>query len=60
MVDKLNELDTDGVEPLVYMNLDVAPLGEDRPNDMLSPKDALFNAPKSKDGFFSVKKFLDV
>ena len=60
MVDKLNELDTDGVEPLVYLNLDVSPLDEDEPRDMLSQKEALSNAPKSKDGFFSVKKFLDV
>lgn len=60
MVDKLNELDTDGVAPLVYLNLDVSPLDEDIPGDMLSQKDALSNAPKSKDGFFMVKKFLDV
>lgn len=60
MVEKLNELDTDGVEPLVYLNLDVSPLDEDEPSEMLSQKDALSNAPESKDGFFSVKKFLDV
>ncbi len=60
MVDKLNELDTDGVEPLVYLNLDVSPLAEDAPREMLAQKDALANAPESKDGFFSVKKFLDL
>ncbi len=60
MVEKLNELDTDGVEPLVYLNLDVSPLDDDEPREMLSQKDALSNAPESKDGFFSVKKFLDV
>jgi len=59
MVDKLNELDTDGVKPLVYLNLDVSPLDEDESRDMLSQKDALSNAPKSRNGFFSVKKFLD-
>jgi len=59
-VDKLNEWDTDGVEPLVYLNLDVSPLDEDEPREMLSQKDTLSNAPESKDGFFSVKKFLDV
>ncbi len=58
MVEKLNELDTDGVEPLVYLNLDVSPLDEDVPRDMLSQKDALANAPESQDGFFRVKRFL--
>jgi len=42
------------------LNLDVSPLDEDEPGEMLSQKDALSNAPESKDGFFSVKKFLDV
>ncbi len=60
MVEKLNELDTDGVEPLVYLNLDVSPLDDDKPRDMLSQKDALANAPESQDGFFSVKRFLDI
>ena len=60
MVDKLNELDTAGVEPLAYLNVDESPLRDDVSADMLSQKDALSNAPDSKEGFFSVKKFLDI
>ncbi len=60
MVDKLNELDTSGVEPLAYLGTEEAPLREDVASDMLSQKEALSNAPDTKNGFFSVKKFLDI
>ncbi len=60
MVEKLNELDTSDVAPLVYVHSDQSPLREDMPSDMLSQKEALSNAPESRNGFFSVKKFLDI
>ena len=58
-VDKLNEMDTDGVEPLIYMTDDVNVMREDKPNDTLTQKDALKNAPKKDSDYFKVPKVID-
>ena len=57
-VEKLNEVDTTGVEPMTSV-LDVANvLRDDEPGPMLSPAEALSNAPKKTEGFFSVPKVI--
>jgi aspartyl-tRNA(Asn)/glutamyl-tRNA(Gln) amidotransferase subunit C len=57
-VEKLNGVDTEGVEPLASV-LEVSDmLREDEPGPMLSPAEALRNAPKKTEGFFSVPKVL--
>ena len=57
-VEKLDEVDTEGVEPMASV-LEVADvLREDEPGPMLSPSEALRNAPKKTEGFFAVPKVI--
>lgn len=58
-VEKLNELDTDGVEPLIYMTNDWNVLREDAPEVTISQKDALKNAPRKDSDYFKVPKVID-
>lgn len=53
-VDKLNELDTTGVEPLLHMSTHVNRLREDRIEGSISREEALRNAPDSDGTFFKV------
>lgn len=57
-MDKLNEVDTSGVEPLVYMNADANVLREDVVRQDISHEEALLNAPKKDDNFFHVAKVI--
>lgn len=59
MVDKLRELDTEGVEPLVYLNDEQNPLREDEIANQLTQEEALKNAPKHDDQFFRVPKVIE-
>jgi aspartyl-tRNA(Asn)/glutamyl-tRNA(Gln) amidotransferase subunit C len=60
MVEQLNTLDTEGVEPLVYINEDVNVWREDEVKHQLNRKDALKNAPDSDGSFFKVPKVIDL
>jgi aspartyl-tRNA(Asn)/glutamyl-tRNA(Gln) amidotransferase subunit C len=60
MVEQLNTLDTDGVEPLVYINEDVNVWREDVVNHQLTRQEALKNAPDSDGTFFKVPKVIDL
>jgi aspartyl-tRNA(Asn)/glutamyl-tRNA(Gln) amidotransferase subunit C len=60
MVEKLDELNTEGVEPLVYINEDVNVLREDVVKNELSREDALSNAPSQNGVFFKVPKVIDL
>jgi aspartyl-tRNA(Asn)/glutamyl-tRNA(Gln) amidotransferase subunit C len=57
-VDKLKELDTTGVAPLLHMSADVNVLREDVPGDMLHHEEALRNAPLHDDVYFKVPKVI--
>jgi aspartyl-tRNA(Asn)/glutamyl-tRNA(Gln) amidotransferase subunit C len=57
-VDKLKELDTTGVEPLLHISGEVNVLREDEPGGMLTKEEALKNAPLQNDGFFLVPKVI--
>ncbi len=57
-VEKLQEINTDGVEPLIYMNEVEDELREDVVNYTVSQKEALKNAPDSDSDYFKVKKVL--
>ena len=58
-VDKLKEVDTEGVEPLIYINEDVTNLvREDKVEGMLSVEDALKNAPEKDSSYIKVPKVL--
>jgi aspartyl-tRNA(Asn)/glutamyl-tRNA(Gln) amidotransferase subunit C len=60
MVEKLNELDTEGVTPLVYINEDVNVLRADVVRNELSRADALKNGPSQNGTFFKVPKVIDI
>lgn len=58
-VGKLNEMDTEGVEPLIYMTDEVNVMREDEPEVTISQKEALKNAPKKDSDYFKVPKVID-
>ena len=58
-VDKLKEVDTEGVKPLIYVNEDVANvLRKDEVKGMLSREEALQNAPVKDSSYIKVPKVL--
>ncbi len=57
-MDKLNEVDTDGVEPLVYMTNDVNVFREDVVKQEITHEEALENAPKHDENYFLVAKVI--
>ncbi|MFB3893517.1 MAG: Asp-tRNA(Asn)/Glu-tRNA(Gln) amidotransferase subunit GatC [Phycisphaerae bacterium] len=58
-VDKLQELDTTGVEPMAHAVELSNVLAEDSPGASLSPEQALANAPQRDGNFFKVPKVID-
>ncbi|RZK42120.1 MAG: Asp-tRNA(Asn)/Glu-tRNA(Gln) amidotransferase subunit GatC [Pedobacter sp.] len=58
-MEKLNELDTSGVKPLVYMNEQVNIWREDVSKNEISTIDGLKNATLHNDDFFFVPKIID-
>lgn len=58
-VEKLNELDTDGIEPLTNMSFEINALREDEKGEPLSHERALKNAPKKDQDHFRVPKVLE-
>jgi aspartyl-tRNA(Asn)/glutamyl-tRNA(Gln) amidotransferase subunit C len=58
-VDKLNEVNTDNVEPLIYMTQEQNVLREDVPQITLTQKEALKNAPQKDTDYFKAPKVID-
>ena len=58
-VEKLNEVNTDGVEPLTTMSHEVNSLREDTVEAHLDHDTALKNAPKKDADYFRVPKVLE-
>ena len=58
MVEKMNEVNTDNVEPLVYINEVVNVWREDKVEGQVSRAEALKNAPEKNDEFFKVPKMI--
>ena len=58
-MEKLNELDTTGVKPLVYMNEEVNVWREDIVKQEISVEDGLKNASKHNESFFFVPKIIE-
>jgi aspartyl-tRNA(Asn)/glutamyl-tRNA(Gln) amidotransferase subunit C len=56
--DKLNELNLDGVEPLLHMSEEVNVLREDWIKGSINREDALKNAPEHDEQFFKVPKVI--
>ncbi len=58
-IDKLNELDTSNVEPLVYMSDEVNVLRDDEVMHTITQQEGLKNAPKKDSDYFKVPKVID-
>ncbi len=58
-VEKLNEVDTSGVEPLTTMSHEINALREDEVKPHLDHELALKNAPKKDTDYFRVPKVLE-
>jgi aspartyl-tRNA(Asn)/glutamyl-tRNA(Gln) amidotransferase subunit C len=56
---KLNELDTTGVEPLIYMTDGANILREDVVKQTVTHEEALQNAPKHDEDYFLVAKVIE-
>ena len=58
-VEKLREVNTDGVEPLTSMSREINVWREDTPQPTLPREEALARAPLHDDQFFRVPKVID-
>jgi aspartyl-tRNA(Asn)/glutamyl-tRNA(Gln) amidotransferase subunit C len=58
-MDKLNEIDTQNIEPLVFMSEEVNVLREDEEIITITAAEALKNAPKKDSDYFRIPKVLD-
>ena len=57
-IDKLNELDTEGVEPLLHMSPRSNVFREDEVQGSITREEALLNAPQKNEQFFLVPKVI--
>lgn len=58
-MDQLKELNTENVEPLIFMTEEINNPREDIPAVTVSHEDALKNAPKKDTDYFRIPKVLD-
>lgn len=58
LVEKLNEVNVDGVAPLIYMSEEVNILRKDVVKDMVTKEEALMNAPQKDSDYFKVPKVI--
>ncbi len=58
-INKVEEVNTEGVSPLIHMNEEFNNLREDEVKTMLSQKDALENSPVKDSTYFKLPKILD-
>ena len=58
-VEKLQKVDTEGVEPLIYMNEDVNVLRDDISKKTITKEEALRNAPQKDSDYFKVPTVLN-
>ena len=57
-VDKLSEIDTEGVEPLIYLSDEINILRDDKIGEVVTQKQALKNAPNKDSDYFKVPTVL--
>ena len=58
-MNKLNEIDTSGIEPLVYMTNEINTVREDVIKQEVTHEEALLNAPKHDKDYFLVAKVIE-
>lgn len=59
LVEKLNEIDTTGVEPLIFMTDEEDVLRDDVVSQEITKQDALMNAPVKDSDYFKVPRVVD-
>ena len=57
-VEKLNELDTENIDPLVYLSENRDVLREDKATRTITTEEALINAPEKNGSFFKVPRVI--
>ena len=57
-MEKLNELDTNGIEPLIHLSEEFNVLRNDKAHNPITQEQALKNAPKRDSDYFKVPKVL--
>jgi aspartyl-tRNA(Asn)/glutamyl-tRNA(Gln) amidotransferase subunit C len=60
LVEKLKELPTDEVEPLIYVNNEVNVWRNDESETFISAELAVKNAPEAQENFFSVPRVINL
>lgn len=58
-MDKLSEIDTENIDPLIFMSEEVNVLREDVAEVTITQVEALKNAPKKDSDYFRIPKVLD-
>lgn len=58
-MEKLNELDTEGVEPLIYLTDEVNVFRKDEVKQEITVSEALKNAPEQDGKYFQVARVID-
>ena len=58
-MEKLSEVDTENVEPLIFMSNEMNVLREDVPQTTITHEEALKKAPKKDSDYFRIHKVLD-
>ncbi len=58
LINKLNEVDTTGVEPLIHMTETVNVLREDVVKEEITKEEALLNAPRKDSDYFKVPRVI--
>ena len=57
-VDKLNEINTEGIDPLIYLNEENNVMRKDEVNESINQKEALKNSPEKDSDYFKVPKVI--
>lgn len=58
-MEQLNEVDTEGIEPLTHMSNEVNVLRKDEAKNTLTRKEGLRNAPDHTESYFTVPKVVE-
>src|SRR5690554_537664 len=58
-MEKLNEVNTDEVEPLIFMTEEINVLREDISSQTITHEEALRNAPKKDSDYFRIPRVVD-
>ncbi|MGZ5244743.1 MAG: Asp-tRNA(Asn)/Glu-tRNA(Gln) amidotransferase subunit GatC [Bacteroidia bacterium] len=58
-IEKMNELDTEGVEPLIFMSDEINAFREDNAYTEITKEEALKNAPQKDSDYFKVPKVIE-